>query len=327
MKHYCTYFDSHYFLRGLTLFRSLQEHAGDFTLWVLCCDEASFENLRKLDAPNLRPVQLSEIEAFEPRLAIAKANRNAVEYLWTLSPIWPLFLFEREPQIEQLTYLDADLFFYASPAPIFDEIGANSIAMFAHRLPPHTKHMEINGVYNVGWLTFARDANALACLNEWREQCLDWCYDRCEDGKYGDQSYLDAWPGSHGGVHIIEHEGAGIAPWNWTSYRWSQRAGQIYCNDEPLIFFHFHGLRFLNSCFYDAYYSGLTHGEMPSQLRSWLFDPYLNCMKQTASWARARGCSIGWGHLGLRGYLNSYGKKILLTKLARRSFTFSPGLK
>ena len=315
------------FLRGLTLFRSLQKHAGEFVLWVLCCDEVSFQNLQTLDLPDLRPVRLAQIEAFEPRLAGAKANRNAVEYLWTLSPVWPLYLLEREPQIEQLTYLDADLFFYASPAPIFEEIGAASIAMFSHRLPPQTRHMEVNGIYNVGWLTFARDQNAFDCLRQWREQCLDWCYDRCEDGKYGDQAYLDAWPRSHGGVHVIEHEGAGIAPWNWGRYHFSQRAGQIGCNDAPLIFFHFHGLRFLNSYFYDAFFSGLVHGEMPPRLRNWIFGPYLRAMKQTARWARARGCRIRWGHAGFRGYMNSYGTRILFTKLVRLSFSFSPGMK
>ena len=327
MRHFCTYFDSHYLLRGLTLYRSLQSHAGDFVLWALCCDELSFQNLRTLDLPNLRPIRLSEVEAFEPRLAKAKANRNTLEYLWTLSPVWPLFLFARDPHIELLTYLDADLFFYSSPQPIFDEIADNSIAMFSHRLPAHTKHMEINGVYNVGWLSFRRDENALSCLHEWREQCLDWCYDRCEDGKYGDQAYLDNWPRAHAKVRVLEHEGAGIAPWNWTRYKFSRRGQQLMCNGEPLIFFHFHGLRFLNSWLYDAFFSSYLHGEMSPQLRSWIFAPYLRAMSQTARWARARGCRIRWGHLGFQGYKRAYGNRILLYKLGKRSLSIWPGMK
>ena len=327
MRHYCTYFDSYYALRGLTLFRSLQKHEGEFILWVLCCDELSFQNLQTLDIANLKPVRLAEIESFEPRLLEAKANRNRVEYLWTLSPVWPLFLFERDPSIELLAYLDADLFFYASPDPVFEEMGANSIAMFSHRLPERTKRMEINGIYNVGWLSFRRDANALGCLHEWREQCLEWCYDRCEDGKYGDQSYLDNWPRDHKGVRVLEHEGAGIAPWNWTRYDFSKRQGKLTCNGEPLIFFHFHGLRFLNSWIYDPFYSSINHGEMPADLRDWIFKPYLRAMRQTARWARAKGCRIAWDHLGFKGYAQTYGKRLLFTKLARRALAVQRGLK
>ena len=276
---------------------------------------------------NLRPIRLSEVEKFEPRLMALKTQRSRVEYLWTLSPIWPLFLFARDPNIELLTYLDADLFFYASPQPIFDEMGANSIAMFSHRFPAHNKQMEVNGIYNVGWLSFRRDENAFACLHEWREQCLDWCYDRCEDGKYGDQTYLDNWPRDHKKVRVLEHEGAGIAPWNWTLYQFSQRDQQLYCNNEPLIFFHFHGLRFLNSWLYDAFFSGYLHGEMSPQLRGWIFGPYLRTMSQTARWARAKGGRIHWGHLGFKGYLRSYGTRILFHKLSQRSFSVWPGMK
>lgn len=332
MKHYCTYFDTHYMLRGLTLYRSLQKHAGDFKLWVLCCDDLTYENLKKLDQPDLIPIRLSEVEAFEPRLATARANRSHVEYLWTLSPIWPLYLFERDSEIDFLTYLDADLFFYGSPDPLFDEMGKNSIAMFAHRYPENLRYMEVNGIYNVGWLSFRRDENALGCLNEWREQCLDWCYDRCEDGKYGDQNYLNDWQRDHKGVHVLEHEGAGIAPWNWTSYKFSRKrnaAGrpQLYSNDAPLIFFHFHGLRFLTAWLYDAFYSSYHLGEMSPRLRGWVFGPYLRSMVATAKWARARGCHIVWGHIGFRRYMNDYGKRLLINKVTKRGFAFHAGLR
>ena len=332
MKHYCTYFDTHYLLRGLTLYRSLRKHAGEFTLWVLCCDELTFENLTRLNVPNLRPVRLSEVEAFEPRLATARGNRSHVEYLWTLSPIWPLYLLDENPSIEFLTYLDADLFFYDSPQPLFDEMGDNSIAMFAHRYPDNLKYMEVNGTYNVGWVSFRRDDNAMGCLNEWREQCLDWCYDRCEDGKYGDQNYLNHWERDHKGVRVLEHEGAGIAPWNWTSYKFSRRrnaAGryELTSNDAPLIFFHFHGLRFLTSWLYDAFYSSYHLGEMSPRLRSWIFGPYLRCMIQTARWARTKGCHIVWGHTSFKRYMNDYGKRLLIYKIARRGFAFHAGLK
>ena len=328
MKHYCTYFDTHYMLRGLTLYRSLQRHGGVFTLWVLCCDDLSFDNLTRLNQPNLKPVRLSEVEAFEPRLARAKANRSHVEYLWTLSPVWPLYLFERDPTIDFLTYLDADLFFYSSPQPIFDEIGDKSISIFSHRHTPQDQHLTINGIYNVGWCGFRRDEMALKCLNKWREQCLEWCYARTEPGRHGDQKYLDEWPQLYGdALCVIEHVGAGIAPWNWTRYRFSQRGKTVLCDGVPLIFFHFHGLRIFNSWLYDTFYTTNTHAIMPPRTRFRLFNPYMSAMRLTAHWLRARGGLVNFGYVPIGKYMVSHGVRTFLKKAARGQLVVHRGLK
>ena len=330
MRHYCTYFDSHYLLRGLTLFRSLQLHEPQFVLWVLCCDDASFEALQTLDLPNLRPIRLSEVEAFEPRLARAKAERNKVEYLWTLTPIWPRFLLKTQPQIAQLTYLDADLFFFAAAGEVFAEIGDASVALFGHRFSPHIRDRTVNGIYNVGWLSFRRDARGLGCLERWRDQCLEWCYDRTEPGRYGDQKYLDEWP-QLWGAHVVQHAGAGLAPWNWEHYAITQGKAeaegrsQLFSNGVPLIFFHFHGLRFLNSWLYDAVYGEQL--QIGAAKRRLLFEPYLRTMKATARWARAQGCRLDFGYMPFKKYVQSYGKSLLIKKLARRQLVVHRGLK
>ena len=327
MRHYCTYFDRNYLLRGLTLFRSLERHAGRFVLWVLCCDETSFCTLEALNLPNLRPVRLSEIERFEPRLAAPKTERSRVEYLWTMSPIWPLYLLEHYAEIDHLTYLDADLFFYASPAPVFAEIGAASIAMFSHRYADPNDAANVNGVYNVGWLSFRRDETALKCLRRWREQCLEWCYAYTDEGRYGDQKYLDEWHRLYASTHVIEHAGAGIAPWNWLNYRFERAGDELLCDGEPLIFFHFHGLRILNSWLYDTYYTTRIYGVMPKPTRRLLFEPYLQAMTETARWTRARGAEVDFGYLPLPKYMKSYGVRTSVKKLARRQMFVYRGLK
>ena len=328
MRHYCTYFDTNYMLRGLTLFRSMQRHEGEFVLWVLCCDEFTFQSVQSLNIADLRPVRLSEVEAFEPRLARAKANRSHVEYLWTLSPIWPLYLLNRDPSIEMITYLDADLFFYSSPDPIFEEVGAASISIFSHRHLPRDQQLAINGIYNVGWCGFRRDETGLACLHKWREQCLEWCYARTEPNRHGDQKYLDEWPQLYGdALCVIEHVGAGIAPWNWTRYRFEQRDGTLLCDGVPLIFFHFHGLRIFNSWLYDTFYTTNTHAIMPTGTRRQLFDPYLDTMSATARWARQCGSQVNFGYLPMGKYMLNHGVRTFLRKVASRQLAIHYGLK
>ena len=80
-------------------------------------------------------------------------------------------------------------------------------------------------IYNVQFMTFRRDARGLEALHWWRDRCIEWCYYRVEDGKLGDQKYLDDWPERFDGVHVLEHPGGGLAPWNVENYELARRNG------------------------------------------------------------------------------------------------------
>jgi hypothetical protein len=72
---------------------------------------------------------------------------------------------------------------------------------------------------------------------------MEWCFIRSEDGKFGDQKYLDDWPQRFGGVVVLRHKGAGLAPWNAAQYSVAWKEGRFTVGDAPLIFFHFHGFK------------------------------------------------------------------------------------
>src|SRR4051812_11369528 len=119
---YCSYFDHNYLSRGLALYHSLQRHAPGSRLWVLCLSEACHRILAALDLPNILPVRLADLEAADPEVAATRSGRSAIEYYFTCTPAWMLFVLEREPGAEWVTYLDGDLFFYASPETVYDEL-------------------------------------------------------------------------------------------------------------------------------------------------------------------------------------------------------------
>src|SRR3977135_3134158 len=132
MVHYCTYFDRNYLVRGLILYRSLKRHGQPFTLWVLCMDTETYTALDRLKEPMIRPIRLSDFERGDDALLAAKANRSTIEYYFTCTPSLPLYVLGIEPRIEMITYLDADLKFFANPQAIFDELGSNSIGIIPH---------------------------------------------------------------------------------------------------------------------------------------------------------------------------------------------------
>jgi hypothetical protein len=250
MYYFCTYFDSHYLLRGLALYRSLQQHCPSFRLWVLCMDRGCYDTLFQLKLPNVHLIALEDFEAGDEKLLRAKGNRSLIEYYFTCTPSLLLFIFGAFPEVDRVTYLDADLFFFANPEPIFEEICDRSVAIIGHRFPPHLRHLEKFGIYNVGWLSFKRDEHGIACLHWWREQCIEWCYDRVEDGRFADQRYLDTWPDRFPSVVVLRHKGANLAPWNVSNYKIREERGHIWVDEQPVIFFHFHGLKKVNTWLY-----------------------------------------------------------------------------
>ncbi len=250
MRYFCTLFDANYLIKGLAMLRSLRQHCDEAIVYVLCMDDQTQVLLEKLDLPHVRCISLAEMET--PDLLEVKPGRNVAEYCWTLSPCLPWHVLQHHPEVDAITYLDADLYFYSSPKPIFDEIGDASVAIIEHRFPPQFKHMEVRGRFCVEWVSFRRDNEGMACLKRWRDQCIEWCFYRLEENRMGDQKYLDAWPRDFSSVHIIEHLGAGVAPWNFGQYRFGQRDnGMLTVNDDPLIFYHFHQFQLLSNGRFD----------------------------------------------------------------------------
>ena len=284
MFNFCTYFDQHYLVRGLALYRSLREQCSEFRFWVLCMDEITYQTLTELKLYGVYPIALEEFERDDESLGIAKANRSRIEYYFTCTPSLLLYILNYWPGVELITYLDADLFFFASPTSLFKEMAEASIAIIAHRFPPSLKGLKTHGIYNVGWLSFRRDINGFTSLKWWRDRCIEWCYDRIENSRFADQKYLDDWPIRFQNVIVLEHKGANVAPWNLSNYHLSYHNGNMVTIDnQPLIFFHFHGLKKITSWWYDPGWR--NYRVRPSLLlHKRIYTPYIKALFDVNRW-------------------------------------------
>ncbi|MFA5000611.1 MAG: glycosyltransferase [Candidatus Paceibacterota bacterium] len=264
MCNFCTLFDKNYLYRGLALYFSLKQHCPNFTLWILCLEEETYDLLSKMDLPKIKLIKMSEFE--DERLLRVRPSRNPAEYAWTCTANLCHFMLKKE-EVESITYLDADLYFFDNPEPIFVEIGNNSIGIIEHRFPKKQQEFTQKvGRFNVGFVYFKNDKVGQEAVKWWANKVIDWCFDRLENGLYGDQLYLNDWPERFPNLSVIQHPGAGLAPWN------------IRTSIPPkVIFYHFHAFKLLNQ---DKFVEAKGYF-IPATKRKTFYRPYIEAIRKS----------------------------------------------
>lgn len=287
MEHYVTLFDSVFLPQALALHASMQRHAGAHTLWMLCMDDAAHEAMTRLQLPDVRLLQLRDVETRE--LLRVKPGRTRGEYCWTITPHTPRMVFERDASAQRATYLDADLWFRRDPRPVFDafERSGKSVLITEHAYTPGFDQSASSGRFCVQFMIFARDAGE-SVRQWWADRCIEWCFSRTEDGKFGDQMYLDDWPERFGEqVHVLQQAGLVQGPWNMERFE-----------PEDAVTFHFHGLRLMKG---GRVLLSESYPIYPDA-RARLYEPYLRDLRRAVESIEALGLSISpQNHRSLAG--------------------------
>lgn len=229
------------------MYESLFRECHSFHLFVFAFDDKCCDFLTRNNFPCLTVVSLNEFEDSE--LLAVKKTRSSGEYCWTCTPSIIRYVFNNY-FVDNCTYLDADLYFFSSPQILIDEVGDNSIMITEHRYTKMYDMTETSGKYCVQFVFFRNDEKGRLALEWWRNACLEWCYSRVEDGKFGDQKYLDDWCTRFEGVCELQHLGGGVAPWNMQQYTFKKKNKKIYGTVNvtkktfEVVFYHFHSLSF-----------------------------------------------------------------------------------
>lgn len=283
MLNFCTLFDTNYLARGFALYESLQQVCPSFHLYVFAFDDHCYRYLKQHPAEHLTPVSLKDFE--NPSLLLVKPSRSVAEYCWTSTPFTILYCLEKF-NLPECTYLDSDMVFYNDPQVLINEMGNKSVLISEHRYPPLYDQSWYSGIYCVQFMCFKNNPQGLEVLHWWKDRCIEWCYARLEDGKFGDQKYLDDWTTRFDSIHVMQHPGGGLAPWNLIKYSFYKDQTGIWCTPRkstqkyPVIFFHFHGLKFFNNK--KVLLSGPLYEIRPSA-KQIFYLPYIKQLLQIAS--------------------------------------------
>ncbi|UCG28695.1 MAG: glycosyl transferase [Bacteroidales bacterium] len=275
MYNFCTLFDSYYLSRGLVMYESLKENLNQFHLYIFAFDDLCYQLLEKLKPEKTTIISLEEFE--DEELLNVKKDRTKAEYCWTCTPSVIDYVIKTY-NLPDCTYLDADLYFYNSPDILLQEMNKNTVLVTEHRYSRLARLYEQKraGRFCVQFITFTGHQSSTRILEKWKGQCIDWCYNRYEDGKFGDQKYLDEWPELYENVHILQHLGGGVAPWNVSKYHIEKRGDSytgIHKKDGQkfsMIFFHFQYVKFMDNGLVDIGWHILS-----KQIIKDLYLPYL----------------------------------------------------
>jgi len=279
---FATYFDSGFLVRGVTCLASLLEQASEpVALYVLALDDACAAALpAALPGAKLTVVTMAEFEARHPELVAVRPHRSRIEYYFTLTPLLCADALVATEPGALMTYLDADMFCFADPVPALAEIGAADVFVTEHRFAPRHAHLaDLYGRFNVGFLGFRNTDSGRACVDRWAEKCLEWCAIEPEDGRFGDQKYLDAWPNEVERLAVLDHAGVNAGPWNVERHRYLASRSGVMVDQQALVIFHFHRLRVLGPWRYETDYR--DYGSLPPVLRERVYLPYLAALEAT----------------------------------------------
>jgi hypothetical protein len=235
MRHYCAVFDKNYLFQGLTVFRSLSFSSEKYKFYPLCMDDESYNLLTEMKLNDMIPVKLDDIMTDE--LVEVRNRTTKGQFCWVCQPIICQYILNKF-KAEMVIYLEADSLFFSDPEVILQELGEDSVSLVPHNFTPAFDNTAVAGEYCVQFNAFKNDERSHKVLSYWKQSCFTYSRERLTD--YPGQTCLNDWPILFDGVKHIENIGAGVAPWNVNSYKVSSNNNQIYVDDTPVIFYHFH---------------------------------------------------------------------------------------
>lgn len=238
----------------------------------MALDDKAYRIMDELNLPNASLTHFKTLEAWDDDLVSVRDTRPRVQYYFTMTPIFPLYLLETVG-MDRISYVGSDLYFFSSVDLLSETMNDASVVVHTHR---HDHGFDAKGGrFNADFVSFKDTPTGWECLETWRENCLEWCYGRLEDGKWSCQGYLQWWPEMYEDLQIVDHPGVGLARWNRNRHSLTVDDDELRVDGEPLIFYHFSNLQRMTARIWKPPFSDMTPLE-----RERLYEPYINDLMQ-----------------------------------------------
>ena len=285
----CTLFDSNFLVQGLALIESVESNSSCDTYWtVLALDDLSYLTLKSMNKSSMKVIHIDEFDDLE--LQALKLTRAWREFCWTSAACLLNYCLSENPLEERVAYIDADCYFFEDIYELLQPLESGSeIAIHEHRFSrDNISLLEKSGRFNVGLVAGLNKSEFKACVSRWRSQVLNRCDVNYMEGRCGDQTYLNEWPGLYKSLHVLESPGAGLAPWNIKNYKVTTINGSLKVDLKPIYFYHFSSLKFIYfSKVFTIFVPAAGYSNMDRYERM-IYSRYIKHLIQTSSAIRLR---------------------------------------
>ena len=265
MNHFVTLFNYNFLPQGLATLNSLQSNSNCI-IWIVCLDEKVYEFLKNKNFNYVNLIPLKELENNMEKNY--RKNRSFLEYCWMLTPFSIKYVLKQDPNIKQVTYIDADVFFYKNVDPIFEEFKLSSRDIF---ITEHGYHRDYNkaansGLFCVQFLIIKNNDNAEIIRNEWEKKCIESTTIDYSKNIVGDQKYFDdLYIKYKNDFCVSKNLNFFQAPWTLNRFA-----------PEDTIMYHFHSFRVLENKV-QLYYGGY---KLDENIIEKIYIPYVRSINE-----------------------------------------------
>lgn len=248
-RHFCTTAHAAYLPRLQVLHESMRRHCGDFILHVLA-EGAEVERWARAQPDvSCTPVDLfldDHPAIRQDALPGPPRNGNELACTWR----WWFVRDLLAGAAAAVLLVDADLMFWSSPEPVFEEIGDARVAVLPHGFAPAAAGLpgvtiESHGCYGTfnGGFSYWADVGAAQRMAALARTCSRADYYTWPNGRvtWGDQGGLSIIEEEFG-AHVIRHHGAAPGPWCIHAQKLEVIDGVIHFGGLPIVSFHYHGI-------------------------------------------------------------------------------------
>lgn len=270
---------ANYLSAALSLKESFQQHNKD-PFYIVLADKSP------IDKKENNIVEVEELGIDHETLGTLLEEYNIIEFNTAVKP-FAFSWFYKTYKPEKVMYLDPDILVFDSLDIIWNAVERNDIAVTPHilsyEITPELYHLLIasinTGIFNLGFIAVSLNERTLRFLDWWQWHLKKYGHNRIPRGEFYDQKVMNLLPVFFDKLNILKHPGMNVAEWNFHERQLTAVGGEYYINDQPLIFFHFSGIR-ISSFEKNLHSNKLLQGTKDRELFRQVIDLYIQMNKK-----------------------------------------------